>query len=106
LSANVETISKLVESVHRYLQIAFAEELYLYSQANGINFHELRDALNTKWNVDVLEPLEVVGKSLLEEDTKKFLQQSKSTKGKILTAAIKVDEDYLAYMSGTIRNKI
>jgi UDP-N-acetyl-D-mannosaminuronic acid dehydrogenase len=94
LSVNVEIISKLIESAHRYLQISFAEELYLYCQANGIDFHELRDALNTKWNVNILEPREVIGKRRLQKDTKKFLQQSESTKGKILTAAIKTDEDY------------
>ena len=93
---NVEIISKLIESAHRYLQISFAEELYLYCQANGIDFHELLDALNSKWNVNVLEPREVIGKSRLQNDTKKFLQQSESTKGKILTAAIKTDEDYTA----------
>jgi UDP-N-acetyl-D-mannosaminuronic acid dehydrogenase len=47
-----------VENCHRYLQIAFAKELYLYCQANDINFLELRDALNTKWNVQILEPRE------------------------------------------------
>jgi len=35
-----------------------------------------------------LEPLEVVGKSRLQKDTMRFLQQSKSTKGKKLGAAI------------------
>ncbi|MGC2667852.1 MAG: hypothetical protein WA220_01570, partial [Candidatus Nitrosopolaris sp.] len=45
--------TKIVENAHRYLQIAFAEDLYLYCQANNINFPELRDALNTKWNVNI-----------------------------------------------------
>jgi hypothetical protein len=36
--------TKVVENCHRYLQIAFAEELYLYCQANDINFLELRDS--------------------------------------------------------------
>jgi UDP-N-acetyl-D-mannosaminuronic acid dehydrogenase len=43
----VAAISKIAENAHRYLQIAFAEDLYLYCQANKINFAELRDALNT-----------------------------------------------------------
>lgn len=59
-----------------------------------IDFHELRDALNTKWNVNILEPREVIGKRRLQKDTKKFLQQSESAKGKILTAAIMTDEDH------------
>ena len=50
-SIEVAELSKIIENSHRYLQIAFAEELYLYCQANNILFSELRDALNTKWNV-------------------------------------------------------
>jgi len=35
--------TKDVENCHRYLQVTFAEEFYLYRQANNINFLELRD---------------------------------------------------------------
>ncbi len=77
-----------------WLQIAFAEELYLYCQANNINFSELRDALNTKWNVDILEPREGIGGHCLPKDTKMFLESSNRGKSKILTAAMEVDEDY------------
>jgi UDP-N-acetyl-D-mannosaminuronate dehydrogenase len=79
------------------LQIAFAEDLYLYCQANNINFPELRDALNTKWNVHILEPREGIGGHCLPKDTKMFLQSSQSIKSKILTAAMEVDQDYLRY---------
>ena len=89
--------TKIVENCHRYLQIAFAEELYLYCQANNINFLELRDALNTKWNVKILEPREGIGGHCLPKDTKIFLQSSKSISSKILAAAMKVDEDYKRY---------
>jgi UDP-N-acetyl-D-mannosaminuronic acid dehydrogenase len=89
--------TKIVENAYRYLQIAFAEDLYLYCQANNINFAELRDALNTKWNVEILEPREGIGGHCLPKDTKMFLQSSKAFKSKILTAAIKVDEDYRLY---------
>ncbi|HYZ49532.1 MAG TPA: hypothetical protein VE593_01495, partial [Nitrososphaeraceae archaeon] len=53
---DIAEMTKTIENAHRYLQIAFAEDLYLYCQANNINFSELRDALNTKWNVNILEP--------------------------------------------------
>ena len=92
--------TKVAENAHRYLQIAFAEELYLYCQANNINFPELRDALNTKWNVEVLEPREGIGGHCLPKDTKMFVESSKGIKSKILTAAMKVDEDYRQYRSG------
>jgi UDP-N-acetyl-D-mannosaminuronic acid dehydrogenase len=89
--------TKVIENAHRYLQIAFAEELYLYCQANNIKFSELRDALNTKWNVDILEPREGIGGHCLPKDTKMFLESSKSRTNKIFTAAMKVDRDYRRY---------
>src|SRR6476659_9510426 len=99
----IAEITKVVENAHRYLQIAFAEDLYLYCQANNINFPELRDALNTKWNVNILEPREGIGGHCLPKDTKMFLDSSKSIKSKILTAAIEADQDYRQYRQ--IRDK-
>jgi UDP-N-acetyl-D-mannosaminuronic acid dehydrogenase len=98
--SNIEIaeISKIAENAHRYLQIAFAEDLYLYSQANGINFAELREALNTKWNVNILEPRDGIGGHCLPKDTKMFLQSSISpNKSKILSAAMEVDYTYREY---------
>ncbi len=98
--SNIEIaeISKIAENAHRYLQIAFAEDLYLYSQANEINFAELREALNTKWNVNILEPRDGIGGHCLPKDTKMFLQSSRSpNKSKILDAAIEVDRAYREY---------
>jgi hypothetical protein len=90
----IAELTKIVENAHRYLQIAFAEDLYLYCQANNINFAELRDSLNTKWNVNVLEPREGIGGHCLPKDTKMFLNSSKSIKSKIIEAAIQVDSEY------------
>jgi UDP-N-acetyl-D-mannosaminuronate dehydrogenase len=87
-------VTKVTENAHRFLQIAFAEELYIYCRANNINFFELREALNSKWNVEILEPREGIGGHCLPKDTRMFLQSSRSVKSKILNAAIKVDEDY------------
>ena len=51
-SVEVAELTKIVENAHRYLQIAFAEELYLDCKSNSISFSELRESLNTKWNVE------------------------------------------------------
>src|SRR5438445_12006569 len=90
-------ITKIADNAHRYLQIAFSEELYLYCQANNINFPELRDALNTKWNVEILDPRDGIGGHCLPKDTKMFLQSSKSVRSKIVLAATEVDQDYRRY---------
>ena len=103
--SNIEIaeIAKIAENAHRYLQIAFAEDLYLYSKANGINFAELREALNTKWNINILEPRDGIGGHCLPKDTKMFLQSSHSqNKSKILSAAIEVDRSYREYRQAKI----
>ena len=89
--------TKTVENAHRYLQIAFAEELYLYCQTNNISFPELRDALNTKWNVNILEPREGIGGHCLPKDTKMYLESTKVARSKILEAAIDADRNYQIY---------
>ena len=92
----IAELTKIIENAHRYLQIAFAEDLYLYCQSNNIPFAELKDALNTKWNVNILEPREGIGGHCLPKDTKMFLNSSKGIKSKILQAAIEVDREYRA----------
>ncbi|HYZ60670.1 MAG TPA: hypothetical protein VE544_13510, partial [Nitrososphaeraceae archaeon] len=62
-----------------------------------INFAELRDSLNTKWNVNILEPREGIGGHCLPKDTKMFLNSSKSIKSKIIGAALEVDDEYRTY---------
>jgi UDP-N-acetyl-D-mannosaminuronate dehydrogenase len=54
----------------------------------------LRDSLNTKWNVNILEPREGIGGHCLPKDTKMFLNSSKSIRSKIIEAAIQVDSEY------------
>lgn len=87
-------LTKIIENSHRYLQIAFAEELFLYCQASGVDFWELRKALNTKWNVNILEPREGIGGHCLPKDTKMFLNSSNLVRSKIISAAIEADEEF------------
>jgi nucleotide sugar dehydrogenase len=107
--SNIEIaeLTKIIENSHRYLQIAFAEELLLYSQANGIDFWELRKALNTKWNVNILEPRQGIGGHCLPKDTKMFLGSSTLVRSKIIAAALEADDEYRKYVmttSPTIKN--
>ena len=97
-SVEIAELTKIIENSHRYLQIAFAEELYLYCQANNILFSDLRDALNTKWNVEILEPREGIGGHCLPKDTRMFLNSS-NIKSKILQSAIEVDSLYRDFRS-------
>src|SRR4030095_2629019 len=95
----IAELTKIIENADRYMQIAFSEDLYLYCQTNNVNFGELREALNTKWNVEILEPRDGIGGHCLPKDTKMFLQSSKSvaTRSRILKASMEVDEEYKRY---------
>ncbi|WP_458745960.1 NAD(P)-binding domain-containing protein [Candidatus Nitrosocosmicus sp. T] len=97
-SAEIAELTKIVENAHRYLQIAFAEELYLYCQSNSIQFQELVKSINTKWNVEILEPRDGIGGHCLPKDTKMFVNSSSTIKNKILQAAMGIDEDYREYI--------
>jgi UDP-N-acetyl-D-mannosaminuronic acid dehydrogenase len=65
-----------------------------------MSFLELRDALNSKWNVSILESREGIGGHCLPKDTKMFLDSSRSVRSKILSAAMDVDEDYKSSRAG------
>lgn len=96
-------LSKIVENADRYLQIAFAEDLYMFCKANGISFAELRDAVNTKWNVNILEPRDGIGGHCIPKDTRMFLESSE-IKSKILISAQEVDKDYRKYIERMVRD--
>lgn len=105
-SVELAELTKVIENADRYLKIAFAEDLYLYCVENNLNFWELRAALNTKWNVEILEPREGIGGHCLPKDTKMFLESSQSTKSKILAAAIEVDMQYRMYRQTLSHSRI
>ena len=96
-------LSKIVENADRYLQIAFAEDLYMFCKANGISFAELRDAVNTKWNVNILEPRDGIGGHCIPKDTRMFLESSE-IKSMILISAQEVDKDYRKYIERMVKD--
>jgi UDP-N-acetyl-D-mannosaminuronic acid dehydrogenase len=105
-SAEIAELTKIVENAHRYLQIAFAEELYLYCQSNNLRFEELVKSLNTKWNVEILEPRDGIGGHCLPKDTRMFVNSSNTIKSKILQAAMEIDEDYREYIQSRKKQRV
>lgn len=82
----VAELSKIAENSHRYLQIAYAEDLKMCCDKIGIDFNELRNAMNTKWNVDLPEAREGIGRHCLPKDIKYL--NSLIAKGSILLEEI------------------
>jgi len=73
-SIELAELSKILEQAFRYVQIAFAEEVKLVCDGEGMSFKELRDAVNTKWNIDMPDALEGIGGHCLPKDINFYLQ--------------------------------
>jgi UDP-N-acetyl-D-mannosaminuronic acid dehydrogenase len=98
-SIEVAEMTKIVENSYRFLEIAFAEELKMVSESTGINFDELREAVNTKWNIKILEAREGIGGHCLPKDTEMFLSVAKNAlNSSILSTAKTVDHKYRSYL--------
>jgi nucleotide sugar dehydrogenase len=95
-SLELAEATKIAENAHRYVQIAFAEELKMIAEQNGLNFEELRAAMNTKWNVDLLEARNGIGKECLPKDTM-FLATLARVRANaaLLRGAIKANDNYV-----------
>jgi nucleotide sugar dehydrogenase len=92
----VAEMCKITENSHRYLQIAFAEDLKMLCAKIGMNFEDLRAAMNTKWNVDLPEARDGIGRHCLPKDIRYVTSLAPST---LLDAAIKVDEQYRNWLA-------
>jgi len=67
-SLEIAELCKPLENAYRFIEIAFAEELKLLCDAGGIDINELREAVNTKWNIDIKEPRDGIGGKCLPKD--------------------------------------
>lgn len=106
-SVEVAELTKIVENSYRFVEIAFAEELKMFCDRAGIDFDELRNAINTKWNVKVLEAKEGIGGHCLPKDSQMFLNLSKNLlEASIIDAAKKVDAEYRSHITYTVPAKI
>jgi UDP-N-acetyl-D-mannosaminuronic acid dehydrogenase len=106
-SVEVAELTKIVENSYRFVEIAFAEELKMFCDRSGINFDELRNAINTKWNIRVLEAKEGIGGHCLPKDSQMFLNLSKNLlEASIIDAAKKVDSEYRQHISPAVQAKV
>ena len=94
-SVELAELSKIVENAHRFLEIAFAEELKMFCDGEGLDFEELRVAVNSKWNTRVLEARNGIGGHCLPKDTRMLVDLQKSVLPcSTLTAAVQSDRSY------------
>ena len=96
-SIEMAEMTKIAENAFRYIEIAFAEELKIVCEKFGMNFDELRNACNTKWNIKVPEARDGIGGRCLPKDTRYFL--SLAQKAKLTESALLVDETYRKWLN-------
>lgn len=95
----VAELCKIVENSYRFMEIAFAEELRMFCDRSGISFSELREAINTKWNIKVLEARDGIGGHCLPKDSQMFLSLSKGLlQSSMIEAAKKVDSEFRSHI--------
>jgi UDP-N-acetyl-D-mannosaminuronic acid dehydrogenase len=98
-SVELAELSKVVENTYRFLEIAFAEELKMVCDDQGLNFEELRAAVNSKWNVEILEARQGIGGHCLPKDTQTYYDISKRiTPFGIVPSAIRSNKQYEKYV--------
>ncbi|MCJ7423724.1 NAD(P)-binding domain-containing protein [Candidatus Bathyarchaeota archaeon] len=94
-SIEIAELSKVIENSYRFMEIAFAEELKMFCEAYTLNFTELRDAINSKWNVRILEADHGIGGHCLPKDSQMYVDLTKrALVSSIIDAAKMVDGHY------------
>lgn len=87
----VAELSKVVENVKRYVDVAFAQEIYGYCVNQGMDYDDLRRAVNSKNNVELLGADWGIGGECLPKDMSFLRTVCHST---LLEGAEQADRDY------------
>ncbi|SRR5579885_81597 len=94
-SVRVAELTKTVENSYRFLEIAFAEELKMICDYTNVDFKELRESINTKWNIHILDARDGIGGHCLPKDSQMFLEFSNNVVVTSLVRAAKmIDQQY------------
>lgn len=94
-SIELAEMSKVIENSYRFVEIAFAEELKMFCDVNSLDFDELRGAINSKWNVKILEARQGIGGQCLPKDSQMYLDLSKrASKISLVDSAKIIDAQY------------
>jgi len=90
--ARVVELAKPLENAYRFMEIAFAEELALLCEQKNIDFYTLKEAVNTKWNIDIKDAREGVGGKCLPKDMEIVRRWFK--KSEFFKLAVQADKEY------------
>ena len=88
-------LCKPMENTFRFIEIAFAEELKMRCKEKDIDFETLREAMNTKWNIEILEARNGIGGKCLPKDSSIINHYFGNFN--IINAAIESDSEYKGF---------
>jgi nucleotide sugar dehydrogenase len=91
-SIEIAEMTKVAENAYRFVQISFAEELKMICTELSLSFEQVREACNTKWNIDILDAKDGIGGHCLPKDIRYLM--SLTNGGTLLKSAITVDATY------------
>ena len=96
----IAEMAKIAENAYRYVQISFAEELREICERNNINFDMLREACNSKWNIEIPEARTGIGGTCLPKDIQYLVAaaQNKMFEPDLLISAIHADRKYVEHL--------
>jgi UDP-N-acetyl-D-mannosaminuronic acid dehydrogenase len=102
-SIDIAELTKTVENSYRFLEIAFAEELKMICDNIDVDFEELRKAINTKWNIKILEAQGGIGGHCLPKDSQMVLELSRGAiPTSLLDTAKQIDKHYRDHVGAEI----
>ena len=103
-SVEIAELSKIIENSHRFVEIAFAEELKMFCDTEKIDFEELRKAVNSKWNIEILEARQGIGGHCLPKDTQMYFEATKRIlPSEIVSGAIQSNKNYTKHLERAIQ---
>lgn len=72
VSFDIAVLSKVAENAYRALEIIMAQEIKKSCDSKGVDFNALRQAMNTKWNIEMHEARTGVAGKCLPKDLALF----------------------------------
>lgn len=100
-SLEIAEMTKIAENAYRFVQIAFAEELKIICDKLGLSFDAIRDACNTKWNIEICEARDGIQGHCLPKDIRYLAHLVDEVQ--LLTGAIEADKLYKRMLKSKIK---
>lgn len=91
-------LSKIVENSYRFIEISIAEELKMRCNDQKVDFNALRELINSKWNLSMLEAREGIWGDCLNNDMNSTLEFFNPPDISIFRTAREIDINYKEFI--------